>query len=146
MKSLDDVLKMKVSEMTASDKSADITKGGGEERRRVKYKGTWFEIGRGHAFRDHATGPSTNPRFAGPDKSIEFAIMDAILDRTSGGTKLPKVQKVANPGTGVKVHGTPIRYCAIGLNGKPDTENKAYFMISDYMVWQGDPSALDYGT
>lgn len=140
MKDLEEVIAMKLSEALMADKSVKVSKGDAEERRQVVYEGYTFQISRGHAYRDHATGPATNPRFSGPDKSVEKAIMDDAIVRIKA-NNIPKVTGIASPGTGVLVHGVPIRYNLVRIkNGKGGSD--FMYMISDYMVWQGDPGAL----
>jgi hypothetical protein len=128
----------KLSETLMADKSVDITNGSGEEKREIVYEGYTFRINRGHAYKDHRTGPATNPRFSGPDKAVEKAIMDDAIKRIEA-NQVPKVAGIGQPGTGVLVHGTPIRYNLIKIKGNTGGD---VYMISDYMVWQGDPAAL----
>jgi hypothetical protein len=137
---LQKMIQMKLSESLMADKSTDITGSGSEERREILYEGYLFQISRGHAYRDHATGPATNPRYGGPDKSVEKAIMDDAIARIKA-DNIPKVAGIASPGTGVLVHGVPIRYNLVKIKNKKDPSTFVY-MISDYMVWQGDPSAI----
>ncbi|QDV42183.1 hypothetical protein Enr13x_20260 [Stieleria neptunia] len=138
MPNLEEVIALKLSETLLADKSVKVSKGGAEERRQVDYRGYTFQVSRGHAYRDHATGPATNPRFSGPDKSVEKAIMDDAIRRIEANA-IPKVTGIASPGTGVLVHGVPIRYNLVRI--KKGAAGFMY-MISDYMVWQGDPDAL----
>ena len=140
-KTLDQVIADKLAETLMVDTSHVVSPPGAEERRMVNHGGQWFQINRGHAFRDHATGPATNPRFSGPDKATEVAIMNDIIARI-GGAGLPAIVGIATAGTGVWVHGTPIRYNVIQLAPRPGTGGQPLYMISDYMVWQGDPNAL----
>jgi hypothetical protein len=134
------VIAVKLSEALMADKSVDVAKAGAEERREILYKGYLFQISRGHAYRDHATGPATNPRYAGPDKAVETAVMDNAILRIEA-NNIPKVAGIASPGTGVLVHGVPIRYNLVKIKN-PKDPNTFMYMISDYMVWQGDPGAL----
>ena len=93
------------------------------------YENVTFTINRGHAYRDHATGPTTNARFGGPPDSVENAIIkDAYLLYKAD--KLTKPGKIAAMGTGIIFRHIPIRYNAISTG-------KDKIIISDYMVWQG---------
>lgn len=134
------VIALKLSEARMVDMSAIVSKPNMEERREITYRGYLFQINRGHAYRDHATGPATNPRFSGPDKAVEQSIMDDAIARIEAGP-LPGVVGIASPGTGVLVHGTPIRYNVVRINNARAPGTYIY-MVSDYMVWQGDPAAL----
>lgn len=95
--------------------------------------GVTFRINRGHAFRDHATGVTTNPRFSGSVEVIEDAIIQDVLRRLNNGG-LPPVRGIAQPGTGLLFRHIPIRYNAVQAGGR--------IMISDYMVWQGNLNDL----
>jgi hypothetical protein len=134
------MIRTKLSEIRMVDMSTVVSRPGEEERRTITYRGYSFTISRGHAYRDHATGPATNPRYSGPDKAVERAIMDDAIRRIEAGA-IPKVVGIASPGMGVLVHGTPIRYNLVRIKSKTDPE-KFDYMISDYMVWQGDPGVL----
>lgn len=90
-----------------------------------------FIINRGHAYKDHATGPATNARFGGPPDSVEAALIKDTLWRFREG-HLSKPGKIAHFGTGIIFRHIPIRYNAIVTK-----ENPATIVISDYMVWQG---------
>lgn len=140
MGELERMIATKLSEAMMADKSAIVSKPGQEERREQVYKGYTFQISRGHAYRDHATGPATNPRYSGPDKSVEQALMDDAIKRIEA-NNIPKVAGIASPGTGALVHGVPIRYNLVKITNPKATGGSAY-MISDYMVWQGDPTAI----
>jgi hypothetical protein len=104
--------------------------GGHSEEQFVKvYEGITFTISRGHAYKDHATGPATNARFGGSPEIVETAIMkDAYWRFKAGLLKGPG--KIAAMGTGIIFRHIPIRYNAM-VRG--DTS----IAISDYMVWQG---------
>jgi len=92
------------------------------------YKGVMFLVSRGHAYRDHATGPTTNPRFGGPPEAVEAAIIEDAFKRWKKG-QLKVNFKIAAGGPGIIFRHIPIRYNATEVDG---TIN-----ISDYMVWQG---------
>lgn len=92
------------------------------------YKGVMFLVSRGHAYRDHETGPSTNARFGGPAEIVEAAIIEDAFRRWKTGM-LKGTFKIAAGGPGIIFRHIPIRYNAIEVDG---TIN-----ISDYMVWQG---------
>lgn len=136
------MIAVKLAEALQADTSHIVSQPGQEERRAILYNGYRFIISRGHAYRDHATGPATNPRFSGPDMALEQAIMDDCIRRIQAGP-LPKVAGIASPGTAVKVHGTPIRYNVVRIKSAT-VPNDFDYMISDYMVWQNDPGALTY--
>ena len=93
------------------------------------YKGVIFVINRDHAFRDHATGPTTNPRFGGPPESVEAAIIEDAFLRWKNGL-LKETVKIAAGGPGIIFRHIPIRYNAI-------MTDEGSIVISDYMVWQG---------
>ena len=93
------------------------------------YEGVTFTINRGHAYKDHATGPTTNARFGGPPDSVENAIMKDAL-RLYKANMLSKPGKISAMGTGIIFRHIPIRYNAISTG-------KDKIIISDYMVWQG---------
>jgi hypothetical protein len=92
------------------------------------YKGVMFLVGRGHAYRDHETGPSTNPRFGGPAEIVESAIIEDAFKRRKKGM-LKATVKIAAGGPGIIFRHIPIRYNALEVDGT--------IHISDYMVWQG---------
>lgn len=93
------------------------------------YKGVMFLVSRDHAYRDHATGPTTNPRFGGPPEVVEAAIIEDAFKRWKAG-KLNARFKIAAGGPGIIFRHIPIRYNAVMLDD-------GYIAISDYMVWQG---------
>jgi hypothetical protein len=137
---LERMITTKLSEAMMADKSSVVSKEGQEERREIVYRDYTFQISRGHAYRDHATGPATNPRYSGPDKAVEQSIMDDAIKRIEA-NNIPPVTGIASPGTGVLVHGVPIRYNLVKIKNPKKADSFSY-MISDYMVWQGDPGAL----
>ncbi|WP_306397481.1 hypothetical protein [Telluria beijingensis] len=137
---LDAVIATKLAEILMVDTSVDITGAGAEERREYTYQTYQFKFNRGHAYRDHNTGPATNPRYAGPDKAIERAIMDDAIVRIVANA-IPPVAAISLPGTGVRVHGTPIRYNLVRVVSNTSANGFAY-IVSDYMVWQGNPGVL----
>lgn len=92
------------------------------------YKGVMFLVSRGHAYRDHATGPATNPRFGGPAEAVESAIIEDAFKRWKAG-KLKGNFRIAAGGPGLIFRHIPIRYNATEVDG--------VINISDYMVWQG---------
>lgn len=93
------------------------------------YQDIMFIVSRDHAYRDHATGPTTNPRFGGPPEIVEAAIIEDAFKRWKQ-WKLKGAFKIAAGGTGIIFRQIPIRYNAIMLED-------GYIAISDYMVWQG---------
>ena len=93
------------------------------------YKGIMFLVSRDHAYRDHATGPTTNPRFGGPAEVVETAIIEDAFKRWKSG-KLKGSFKIAAGGPGIIFRQIPIRYNAVMLDD-------GVIAISDYMVWQG---------
>ncbi len=101
----------------------------GEKQYETQYKGVLFVVNRDHAYRDHATGPSTNPKFSGIAEGVESAIIEDAFDRWRQG-KLTGMTRIAAGGPGIIFRHIPIRYNAtVTDDGK--------IVISDYMVWQG---------
>lgn len=96
------------------------------------YRGIVFVINRDHAYRDHATGPITNPRFGGPAEIIETIIIQDAFRRWKEG-KLKNNYKIAAGGPGVIFREIPVRYNAL-------MTDEGRIVISDYMVWQGTVS------
>ena len=106
-----------------------VDKSRAEKQYSKVYKGVLFVINRDHAYRDHATGPTTNPRFAGPADVIENAIITDAFERWIAG-KLNEQFKIAAGGPGIVFRHIPIRYNAI-------MTEEGKIVISDYMIWQG---------
>lgn len=108
-----------------------------EKQYSTMYKGIMFLVSRDHAYRDHATGPTTNPRFGGPPESVETAIIEDAFKRWKAG-KLGQMFRIAAGGPGIIFRGIPIRYNAMMLDD-------GVIAISDYMVWQGTVGQDDDG-
>ena len=94
----------------------------------AEISGQRFQFNRGHGYREHRTGPSTNPARAGTPEAVETAIARDVLRRMqSGETLAGRPPPIANPGPTVVVNGVTIRYNVIRL---PDGRIR----ISDYMA------------
>ena len=76
------------------------------------YKGVMFLVSRGHAYRGHATGPSTNPRFGGPPEAVETAIIEDAFKRWKSGMLKGSV-KIAAGGPGI-IFRDRVPCCGVG--------------------------------
>ncbi|MGH2708813.1 MAG: hypothetical protein ACRDJF_05385 [Actinomycetota bacterium] len=115
--------------MPASPPTFTVSGTGTNQVSSATVDGRPFQFNRGHGYRQHRTGPATNPARAGAAEGVETAIARDVLVRMGRGeTFTGQPPRIADPaGPTVVVNGVTIRYNVIRL---PD----GTIRISDYMA------------